>query len=138
MSDNRDPLCYRGIALAPAASKLYCKLLNGRLSQWIDDNNGLADEQNGFRNDTIDQIASLTNIIDVRKKLHFVIDVRKKLHFVRLSILKRRMIQLIGICYGENLPLLVLIQKCVLLLNLCIMVLNVQSESIALILTGSL
>jgi len=71
MSDNRDPLCYRGIALAPAAYKLYCKLLNGRLSQWIDDNNGLADEQNGFRKgrSTVDQIASLTNIIDVREKL---------------------------------------------------------------------
>jgi phage tail protein X len=68
MSDNRDPLCYRGISLAPAAYKLYCKLLNGRLSQWIGDNNGLADEQNGFRKgrSTVDQIASLSNIIDVR------------------------------------------------------------------------
>jgi hypothetical protein len=33
MSDKRDPRCYGGIALAPAAYKLYCKLLNGRLSQ---------------------------------------------------------------------------------------------------------
>jgi hypothetical protein len=49
MSDNKDPRCYRGIALAPAAYKLYCRLLSGRLSQWIDDNNGLAEEQNGFR-----------------------------------------------------------------------------------------
>ena len=71
MSNNRDPLCYRGIALAPAAYKLYCKLLSGRLSQWIDDNNGLADEQNGFRKgiSTVNQIAYLSNIIDVRKKL---------------------------------------------------------------------
>ena len=52
------------IALAPAAYKLYCKLLNRRLSQWIDDNNGLADEQNGFRKgrSIVDQIAPLTNI----------------------------------------------------------------------------
>ena len=71
MSDKRDPRCYRGIALAPAAYKLYCKLLSGRLSQWIDNNNGLADEQNGLRmgRSSVDQIASLTNIIDVRKKL---------------------------------------------------------------------
>jgi hypothetical protein len=41
------------------------------LSQWIDDNYGLADEQNGFRKwrSTVDQIASLTNIIDVLKNL---------------------------------------------------------------------
>jgi hypothetical protein len=64
MSDNGDQLCYRGIALALAGYKLYCKLLNGRLSQWIDDNNGLVEEQNGFRKgrSTVDQIASLTNI----------------------------------------------------------------------------
>ena len=99
MSDNRDPRCYGGIALAPAAYKLYCKLLNGRLSQWIDNNNGLADEQNGFRmgRSSVGQIASLTNIIDVRK--NYV-----NLYFVHLSILKRRMIQLIEICYRENLP----------------------------------
>ena len=71
MSDNRNPLCYRGISLAPAAYTLYCKLLNGRLRQWIYDNNGLADEENGFRKgrNTVDQIASLTKIIDVRKKV---------------------------------------------------------------------
>ena len=49
MSDNRDTRLYKGIALAPAAYKLYCKLLSGRLSQWIDDNNVLGDEQNSFR-----------------------------------------------------------------------------------------
>ena len=64
MSDNGDPLCYRGVALALATYKLYCKLLNGRLSQWIYDNNGLADEQKSFRKgrSTVDQITSLTNI----------------------------------------------------------------------------
>ena len=33
MSDKRDPLCYRGIALAPSSYKLYCNILNTRLSQ---------------------------------------------------------------------------------------------------------
>ena len=48
LSDNRDQLCYRRISLAHVAYKLYCKLINGRLSQWINDNNGLVDKQNGF------------------------------------------------------------------------------------------
>jgi len=51
------------------------------LAQWIDDNNLLADEQNGFRKgrSTIDQLSTLTNIIDL------FID-------VLLSILKKHMI----------------------------------------------
>lgn len=71
MTDPRDPLSYRGIALACVSYKLYCNILNERLVQWIDDNNILVDEQNGFRQNrsTIDQLSSLTNIIEVRKKL---------------------------------------------------------------------
>lgn len=51
--------------------KLYCNILNDRLSQWVEDNDILADEQNGFRQErsTVDQLSSLTNIIDVRKKM---------------------------------------------------------------------
>ena len=61
-ADPRDPLCYRGIALAYASYKLYCNILNERLAQWVDDNNLLADEQNGFRKgcSTIDQLFTLT------------------------------------------------------------------------------
>ena len=71
MADSRDPLCYRGIALAAVSYKLYCNILNDRLTQWVDDNNKLAEEQNGFRQQrsTIDQLSTLTNVIDVRKKL---------------------------------------------------------------------
>lgn len=71
MADLRDPLSYRGIALASVSYKLYCNILNDRLSQWVDDNNLLADEQNGFRQkrSTVDQISTLTSIIDIRKKL---------------------------------------------------------------------
>jgi hypothetical protein len=38
-------------------------MLNERLAQWVDDNNLLADEQNGFRKgrSTIDQLSTLTN-----------------------------------------------------------------------------
>ena len=71
MTDPRDPLCYRGIALATVSYKLYCTLLNDRLSRWVDDNNLLSDEQNGLRQSrsTIDQLSTLTSIIEVRKKL---------------------------------------------------------------------
>ena len=50
--------------------KLYCNILNDRLTQWVDDNDLLADEQNGFRKErsTVDQLSSLTNIIEVRKR----------------------------------------------------------------------
>lgn len=71
MADARDPLCYRGIALASVSYKLYCNILSDRLTQCVDDNDLLADEQNGFRKErsTVDQLYSLTNIIEVRKKL---------------------------------------------------------------------
>ena len=64
-----DPLSYRGIALAPASYKLFCALINNRLTKWTESNNILADEQNGFRSgrSTIDHISSLTNIIETRK-----------------------------------------------------------------------
>ena len=47
--DARNPLNYRGISLAPACYKLYCGVLNSRLENWVDVNNLLCDEQNGFR-----------------------------------------------------------------------------------------
>ena len=70
-TDRRDPLSYRGISLAPAMYKLYCSILNNRLSSWSDENHKLVDEQNGFRKrrSTTDHISSLVNIIDTRKKL---------------------------------------------------------------------
>ena len=69
-SDKRDPLSYRGISLAPTMYKLYCSILNRRLSYWSEQNDKVVDEQNGFRKgrSTADQILSLTNIIDTRKK----------------------------------------------------------------------
>ncbi len=70
-SDPGDPLSYRGIALASAVYKVYCAIINGRLSSWAETNDKLADEQNGFRKkrSTVDHISSLSNLIDTRKKL---------------------------------------------------------------------
>ncbi|MES9880125.1 MAG: reverse transcriptase family protein [Sedimenticola sp.] len=69
-NDPRDPMSYRGITLAPAMYKLYCYILNDRLSKWADENGKIAEEQNGFRRkrSTTDHIASLTNIIETRTK----------------------------------------------------------------------
>ena len=71
MADPRDPLSYRGITLAPATYKLYCSILNERLSKWINRNDVLVDEQNGFRKTrcTIDHVSSLTNLIEPDRNL---------------------------------------------------------------------
>ncbi|KAL5006947.1 hypothetical protein ScPMuIL_015753 [Solemya velum] len=69
MGDKRDPLQYRGISLAPAIYKLYCRILNNRLTFWCDNNDILNDSQNGFRHgrSTIEHLHSLTTIIETRK-----------------------------------------------------------------------
>jgi hypothetical protein len=71
-SDNRDPLCYRGITLAVSSYKLFCSILNDRLKIWTEDNNLIADEQNGFRNDRncVDHLNSLVNIVESRLKIN--------------------------------------------------------------------
>ena len=53
----------------------------------------LADEQNGFREgrSTVDQLFTLTKMIDVRKRNYVI------LTFVFLSISKRHIVPLIGI-----------------------------------------
>ena len=50
--------------------KIYCSILNHRLSHWIESNNILWYEQNGFRSGrcTIDHVGSLTSIIETRMK----------------------------------------------------------------------
>ena len=47
--DNRIPLNYRGISLLSVVSKLYSSLLNKRLLSYLETENMLVDEQNGFR-----------------------------------------------------------------------------------------
>ena len=42
-SNNKDRLSYRGITLAPVTYKIYCSILNSKLSLWEDDNNILHD-----------------------------------------------------------------------------------------------
>ena len=44
-----DPNNYRGISLSSALSKVYMKIMYNRLSNWVENNNVLAEEQAGFR-----------------------------------------------------------------------------------------
>ena len=69
--DARFPLNYRGITLTSAVYKLFCCIINNRITQWAYDNNSIADEQNGFRKkrSCLDHITSVTSIIDSRKQL---------------------------------------------------------------------
>ena len=67
--DNRDPGNHRGIAITSSVYKIYCCIINVRLSEWVEVNNFLQDEQNGFRKkrSTVDQLLSFTNIVESRK-----------------------------------------------------------------------
>ncbi|CAG2215607.1 unnamed protein product [Mytilus edulis] len=68
-ADPRDPMSYRGISLAPVAYKLYCGVLNARLTGKLTELEVINDEQNGFRKSrsTIDHLSTLTTIIETRK-----------------------------------------------------------------------
>ena len=95
--DKRDPLSCRGISLASSMFKVYCHILKSRLSKWAEANTKVADEQNGFRKrrSTIDQIKSLTNMLDTKEKLQNPL-------FVLKLISGKRTILLIEIFYGND------------------------------------
>ena len=71
LSDKGDPKNYRGITVTSAVYKAYCCVLNERLTKWCEDFDKISDTQNGFRKNrsTIDQLSTLTNIVECRKKL---------------------------------------------------------------------
>lgn len=67
--DPRDPLSYRGITLISIPCKIYADILNIRLSKWIERNEYLVEEQNGFRRNRscMEHIYSLYTVINKRK-----------------------------------------------------------------------
>ena len=69
-ADRRVPLNYRGISLASSVYKLYCSVINDRLTAWAENNELLCDEQNGFRKGRgcVDHLASLNSLISTRKQ----------------------------------------------------------------------
>ncbi|XP_071123605.1 uncharacterized protein [Mytilus edulis] len=66
-SDPRDPMSYRGITLAPTSYKLYCGVLNSRLTVKLDDLNFIHDEQNGFRSN-LNEVKSLNVGIPIEEE----------------------------------------------------------------------
>jgi hypothetical protein len=64
-----DPNKYRGITLLSIVGKTYTIVLNQRLSDWAEANNGLFDEQAGFRRarSTVDQLFILLESIKSRR-----------------------------------------------------------------------
>ena len=92
--DKRNPLESRGISLIPSICKVYCSILNKRLSKWVENEHILSDCQNGFRRgrSTIDHLTSLPTIIECRKaqrKSTFAafIDLRKAYDSIRRPML---------------------------------------------------
>ena len=73
-ADVRDPNNYRGITISDSITssvyKLYCQILNHRLTAWSEVNIVLCDEQNGFRPGrcTIDHVDKITNVLENRLK----------------------------------------------------------------------
>ena len=65
----RDPGNHRGITIATAMYKLFCGILNGRLSKDMHENKYIVDNQNGFQKgrSTVDHLSTLTTIIESRK-----------------------------------------------------------------------
>jgi len=93
-ADPRDPLSYRGITLANTMYKLYSSVLNNSLYKWVEDNDKVVDEQNGFRKQrsTVDNLSSFTNLVDTRKRLNqstfcAFIDLKMAYDFVDRDIL---------------------------------------------------
>ena len=67
--DPRDPLNNRCITIMCCTAKIYSKMLNSRLQKYLDENNILVNEQNGFRasRSCIDHIYTLCTILRNRK-----------------------------------------------------------------------
>ena len=67
--DQRDPLQNRCITLLCCVAKIYSSILNRRLQTYLENNNILAEEQNGFRasRSCIDHIFVLVTVLRNRK-----------------------------------------------------------------------
>ena len=70
--DSRLPLNHRPITIMCVIAKLYAGILNRRLQSYLEDNNILSDEQNGFRagRSCIDHIFTLMTILRNRKSMN--------------------------------------------------------------------
>ena len=69
--DPFNPADYRGISLQSIVMKVFCSILNNRLCDYLESNDLLAEEQNGFRKGRScqDHIFTLNTVLDGRKTL---------------------------------------------------------------------
>ena len=113
------PANYRGISLLPCVSKVFTRILNSRLTSWLNSKNVIVEEQAGFRQhySTIDNCFILETLIESRlrkkgQKLYACfIDFRKAFDFVPRSALWYKLYK-IGI-QGKFLRLLIsMYSKC--------------------------
>ena len=102
-ADKRVPLNYRGISLLSVVSKLYTAGLSNRISKYLEENNLLSNEQNGFRpkRSCLDHIYTLYNTCQIRlqQKLNTYltfIDFSKAFDYVKTPYLLNKL-QKIGI-----------------------------------------
>ena len=101
--DDRCPLNYRGITLISVPCKIYCSVLNNRLSKWLEENDCLCDEQNGFRSgrgceEHIFTLYSILNDRKISRKSTYVcfVDMKKAFDTVRRDLLWYKL-QVMGI-----------------------------------------
>ena len=97
--DPYNPLSYRPISLISIPCKIYADVLNMRLSTWLEENELLAEEQNGFRKkrSCLDHIYSLISVIKNRK-------LKRQQTYVCFIDAKKALIVSIGIYHGSNWP----------------------------------
>ena len=96
-SDKRVPLNYRGISLLSCLSKLYSAFVNNRLTTYLENNDMLSDEQNGFRAERSceDHVFTLSSIIRNKPSVFATfIDLKKAFDFVDRDLLLYKLLLL--------------------------------------------
>ena len=100
-TDPLNPETHRGLHLINAICKIYCDVINCRVTTWYEDNQKLSESQAGFRKgrSCMDQLFIITNLakaaIDSGKKLYTCyIDLKKAFDNVNHSLLWYRLHQL--------------------------------------------
>ena len=89
-SDRRIPMNYRGISLLSCISKLYSALINNRLNKYLEENELLSNEQNGFRSSRSceDHVFTLNSIIGNNPTVFATfIDLKKAFDFIDRDML---------------------------------------------------
>ena len=100
-SDPFDPLSFRPISLISVPCKIYADILNKRLTAWLEHNDILVEEQNGFRanRSCLDHLYALTSLVKnrkLRRKNTYVcfIDAKKAFDSVNRDLLWHKLMRL--------------------------------------------